>query len=301
LEDCNRPNQHLPNKEAKVAKYIGINSSEFINNNPPKLFFTIPGFLKGTVGALISPGGCGKSMLAMQLCLEIAGGETIGIGPTAKGKVAYICGEDPVEVLHNRAYDLTKNLDESKKLEISKNFFFHIPAEKEIPNILDSEWIEETANIANNCELIVIDTLRRFHREEENSSSAMSMVIASMEEISKSSKCSILFLHHTNKISINSGIIESQQSSRGSSVLVDNVRWQGFLSAMNKQEAEIFNIDELDRKKFVRFGVNKINYGEQIHDVWFKRSECGKLLKSDFFISRNASKKEKKHRDQTLF
>jgi hypothetical protein len=257
----------------------------------------MPGFLKGTVGALISPGGCGKSMFALQLCLEIAGGDPIGIGETIKGKVVYISGEDPVEVVHNRVHSLTKNLDDKKKKKICENFKFCIPEIGNKPNMLDKEWVKETAMIGEGSELIVLDTLRRFHQEEENLSSSMSQVITSLEDIAKISKTSVLFLHHTNKLSISIGSNDNQQASRGSSVLSDNARWQCFLSSMNKQEASDFNINENERKEYVRFGINKINYSGGIKDTWFKRDIDGKLCLINLNVT--SSNFKKKQKDQT--
>ncbi|WP_432759877.1 AAA family ATPase, partial [Escherichia coli] len=41
---------------------------------PPPLDYVLPNMVAGTVGALVSPGGAGKSMLALQLAAQIAGG-----------------------------------------------------------------------------------------------------------------------------------------------------------------------------------------------------------------------------------
>lgn len=280
-----------------MAKYIRTSSREFFKNKAKRTSFTLPGLAKGTVGALISPGGCGKSMLAMQICLEIAGGDSIGIGPTAKGKVLYISGEDSKEMIHERFEYITEGLIESKKEEIMDNLSFcTLPPEVgERPNIYQEKWIEETIKEAQGSELIVIDTLRKFHNGDENSSAAMSILIFSLEHIARRSNSSLMFLHHTNKMSTSSGMGDIQQASRGSSVLVDDIRWQGFLSPMNNEEMKKYSVDINDRKKFVRFGVNKVNYSSEIPDVWFKREKNGKLLRTDFVG------KEKKQKNQTTF
>ena len=41
---------------------------------PPPIDYVLPNMVAGTVGALVSPGGAGKSMLALQLAMQIAGG-----------------------------------------------------------------------------------------------------------------------------------------------------------------------------------------------------------------------------------
>ncbi len=46
---------------------------------------------------------------------------------------------------------------------------------------------------------MVLDTLRRFHIEEENASGPMAQVIGRMEAIAADTGCSIVFLHHASK------------------------------------------------------------------------------------------------------
>ncbi len=50
-----------------------INILEAFAAAPPPLDYVLPNMVAGTVGALVSPGGAGKSMLALQLAAQIAG------------------------------------------------------------------------------------------------------------------------------------------------------------------------------------------------------------------------------------
>ena len=71
------------------------------------------------------------------------------------------------------------------------------------------------------------------------------------------------------------GAGDQQQASRGSSVLVDNIRWQSYLSSMTSAEAEEWGVDDDQRRFFVRFGVSKANYGAPFADRWFRRAIGG--------------------------
>ncbi len=51
-----------------------INILEAFAAAPPPLDYVLPNMVAGTVGALVSPGGAGQSMLALQLAAQIAGG-----------------------------------------------------------------------------------------------------------------------------------------------------------------------------------------------------------------------------------
>jgi RecA-family ATPase len=146
-----------------------------------------------------------------------------------------------------------------------------------MPDIMDDRWFDAHTRIATDRRLLILDTLRRFHACEENDSGAMAKVIGRMEAIAARTGCSIVFLHHSSKSAAMGGQGDQQQASRGSSVLVDNIRWQGFLAGMGPDEVEQYGIEEGMRRIFVRFGVSKSNYGAPRDDRWYRRHEGGVL------------------------
>lgn len=93
------------------------------------------------------------------------------------------------------------------------------------------------------------------------------------------------------------GVGDIQQASRGSSVLVDNIRWQSYLAGMTALEAKTYGISDDVRGQFVRFGINKANYGERAPDRWLQRDEGG-VLKITALSSKN-NKKLTKERTST--
>jgi hypothetical protein len=52
-----------------------VNLKKRFEIEPPELDFVLPGFLAGTVGGLVSPGGVGKSTFALMVALTITNGE----------------------------------------------------------------------------------------------------------------------------------------------------------------------------------------------------------------------------------
>ena len=136
--------------------------------------------------------------------------------------------------------------------------------------------------------LIIFDTLRRFSYADENNGGDMARLMSTMEIICARCNCSCLFLHHTTKTAALAGLLDVQQASRGSSVLVDNIRYQEFLRIMTAEEANqkgiktgscIDTIGEANRKRFVCWGVSKQNYGAIVEDQWYQRNEDGVLIK----------------------
>ena len=81
------------------------------SETPPPLDYVLPNMVSGTVGALVSPGGAGKSMLALQLAMQIAGGpDLLEVGAFPVGSVIYLPAEDPPAAIHHRLHALGAHL-----------------------------------------------------------------------------------------------------------------------------------------------------------------------------------------------
>lgn len=238
---------------------------------PANLDFVLPGLVAGTVGAIVSPGGSGKSALALQLSAHIAGGpDLIGLGPVKYGRTAYLPGEDPeIAVLH-RLFALGEKCSLEHREAMADNCYIE-PLEKFSVNIMEDEWFNYITQIANGRRLLILDTLRMVHQLDENDSSAMTQVVGRMKTIAAKTGCAIVFLHHTSKSSAMNGQGAEQQASRGSSVLVDNIRWQGYLRGMSEADAKVYGVDDGQRRFFVEFGVSKQNYGAPYTPTWLRK------------------------------
>ena len=244
---------------------------------PPPIDYVLPNMVAGTVGALVSPGGAGKSMLALQLAAQIAGGpDLLEIGDFPTGQVVYLPAEDPPAAIHHRLHALGAHLSAAERQAVADGLLIE-PLIGKCPNIMAASWFDALKRAAEGRRLMILDTLRRFHIEEENASGPMAQVVGHMEAIAADTGSSIVFLHHASKSAAMMGSGDQQQASRGSSVLVDNIRWQSYLSGMTQGEAEILGVDDCQRGYFVRFGVSKANYGAPFQELWFRRHDGGVL------------------------
>ncbi len=244
---------------------------------PPPLDYVLPNMVAGTVGALVSPGGAGKSMLALQLATQIAGGpDLLEVGEFPVGPVIYLPAEDPPAAIHHRLHALGAHLTAEQRQAVAEGLLIE-PLIGRCPNIMCLDWFDGLKRAAEGRRLMILDTLRRFHIEDENASGPMAQVIGRMEAIATDTGCSIVFLHHASKSAAMIGAGDQQQASRGSSVLVDNIRWQSYLSGMTQTEAEEWGVDDSQRGYFVRYGVSKANYGAPFAERWFRRHEGGVL------------------------
>lgn len=251
---------------------MAIDVMAAFTNEPKTLDYVIPGMIAGTVGALISPGGSGKSSFALQLCAQVAcGQDQLGLGRVKTGKAVYLPAEDPEDVLLHRLFALGECYDPDNRALIAENLLVE-PLLAYHPNILCNDWYKAIMRIAVDSRLVVIDTLRMFHDAEENDSGQMTEVVARFKRICAETGSSLIFLHHTTKSAVLQKQGAEQQASRGSSVLVDNVRWQGYLHNMSDEEARAYSVEDDQRGYFVRFGVSKQNYGKPFSPVWYRKT-----------------------------
>jgi RecA-family ATPase len=253
-----------------------------VEQAPEPLDFVLPGFKSGTVGALVSPGATGKTMLALQAAVTVSGGPDMldfASMDTAwrrtAGRVVFLTGEDPADVLNGRFHAIGQRLNTAEKQALFDNLSV-APLVGHGADVMTFEWRRWIADVTLNARLVVIDTLRRFHQLDENDGGHMARLLAYMEQLCRENSTTVLFLHHTSKAgALNGG--DAQQASRGSSVLTDNARFQANLVGMTTEQAKQFDVDENCRRNFVRLSFPKVNYSAPIPDQWFRRRDGGLL------------------------
>ena len=226
----------------------------------------------------MSPGATGKTMLALQAAVTVASGAdtlnlaALGWRPVG-GRVLFLSGEDPDDVLAERIHHIGQRLDPEQREALFERLAV-APLMGRGPDLMSQQWRDWLAMEAADARLIVIDTLRRFHRLDENNGGEMAGLLAYLEQVCRESSTTILFLHHTNKAGASSN---AQQASRGSSVLTDNARFQANLIVMTPEQAEEWGVDESCRRHFVRLSFTKLNYCAPLADRWFRRRDGGVL------------------------
>ncbi len=239
--------------------------------NPPELDFVIPGLLSGTVGVIYSPGGVGKSFLALEIMASVAGVDLLGLGLHNTGRSLYIALEDPAIVLRRRLHAIGEHLSISQreifavKVEILP--MMGVPFDLLSQDGLYADWLNKRAAEAR---LVVIDTLSRAHSGDESSNGEMAQLLRVLERICVSTGAAILFLHHVNK---GSGRDRNgdQFSIRGASALVDNAR---FAAAITYELED----DNPAARVRIRYSVSKNNYAALIAPRYFVRHAGGVLL-----------------------
>jgi replicative DNA helicase len=262
----------------------------FTDENPIKIKEVIPGIIQGTINALIAPGGTGKSFFALELGAGLATGGLVNLMElplfNQKFKVAYISLEDLVHVVQIRLKALRSRIHPQYWQDIYDNYSIYSLTGKNA-TILDLQreknykWINKYYKIAEQHDLMIIDTLRRIHRAKENDDAEMAEVLGILEEIAESSDCAIMFTHHVNKDSMRNKYGGEQFAARGSSVLTDNVRGQINLYGLSDSDISELKLDEEDKWRYVRVVASKMNNIGQdwYHDIILRRDDKGILFR----------------------
>jgi len=278
---------------------------------PPDLDFIWPGFLAGTVGALVAPGGTGKSFwaleAAMALTCSVPGGDVLRLAPRYSGRVIYLAAEDPVPVLIRRVHAIGQYIDQDAQVVIAENLTLE-PIMGRRMDVMNEEHLKYLIEYSNSARLIILDTLSRLHSLDENSNSDMARLVSVLEYVATSTGAAVLYLHHVSKSSARDSQTDQQQAARGASALIDNARWCGFLTKMTSEEAkklsncpdDPYPIGPERRGFFLRFGVSKQNYDVPIADRWYQRKDGGVLVPVELVEPKRGKDNEKKgsSRDQ---
>lgn len=139
-----------------------------------------------------------KSLLALQLAIDVARGTPwLGMFATAQGGVVLIDRESPREPFYERLVQLVKGNGVTARLPIK----LYKPRWDGPFNLMtDAEFLPlKSAMAVAQPSLIIIDSLRRIHRQVEDSSTEMSLVMGRLMDLADSTRAAVVVIHHTPK------------------------------------------------------------------------------------------------------
>lgn len=285
LKKKNKTNNQYILKEHSAGRF---------KDPPPEIKYLVDGLIPLNVaGTLYSPGGMGKSTLAIDLCLRIAIAEEfktkwLGQFPINEGgRIVYLSAEDPENILHHRIFELTSQLAielgvEKKDLDIlvEKNFsiintlgnlstLFTRESNHVIKATDEYDKIKNTITTEINIRLIVIDPKSRFSGLDENDNSIVAQEVKHYEQFSRLANANLLILHHNNKgSSTNSNIYSSY---RGASAFLDCLRFGLHLYRPSNETLRNNNIEIDPSSEYLFLETTKQNYCKQNGKIRIRR------------------------------
>ena len=194
-----------------LAKHRGMGESRFrpldLTQPPPPVRWVVDGmFCRGDVHLLIGEPGIGKSWLTMGLATGVSGtwDHYLGRGLLEHGRVLYLDEENPEDLIFDRFTKLGMDATSARNIRYINNEGIRLDQD---PSLLIDEALEFDPT------LIVLDSLSRFHAQDENNAGAMAALFSnSLKPLARETGAAVVLIHHVNKSDGNS----SFRRSRGS-------------------------------------------------------------------------------------
>lgn len=184
-------NIHQRNHEHIVVKDMG----ELLKHPVPKIEWLIKDIWpKGNVGFVAGEPEQGKTWMMLDMAMSISQGVPFlgAFDVGEKGPILLIEEEQSeVEILQR----LKLLLHGKKDLTLDD---FHVIIQEGIMLPKDTNHIIQILQ-KHHCKALFIDSLRRIHNKEENSSTEMKIVLNALSRIRKETGVSIVIIHHLSK------------------------------------------------------------------------------------------------------
>jgi regulatory protein RepA len=278
--------------------------------------FILPGLMKKNVAVFAGGGGGGKSQHNLQaaICLccgidilnlfSIRGEEGDGFAMKKERRVIYVTIEDDAETIMRRLYAIFRFLKENDQKPMFKGLKLDDIMQKVLNNfkVLDLSgkgaraWfycvqdsfsqrqaiINRAARAFEGFDLVIVDTLRRAYNADENNSSSAATLMAVFEEIAAIENCAVMLIAHVTKEASLTGALEIE-GVRGSSVFKDNARFGAILAPLGIQKdgKTTITVDEDIKRRFVQFALPKANKIPPFAPFFLERSMGGVLFRTD--------------------
>ncbi len=294
FDDVPPPEAFYANFETRDwEKSLVTAPDEWFTEPPPKRVWllrdlrrpTNPGFLPmGKVGQLIAEGGAGKTMALIQLAVAVSTGDdwlsTFRI--VTPGKVLLFLGEEDAAEARRRSYDARRAANASVP---SHGSIVVLPlagvpcsliAKGEFGELCETEfllWAQSWAAANGPWALIIFDPLSRFAGlDAETDNAAATRFIQALEGVATRTGATVLVAHHTNKAARKNGASVDAASGRGSSALVDGVRWQISLASERPALRSEESLETL--REVVTLTHTKTNYSRKAEPLLLRRADA---------------------------
>lgn len=183
--------------QSKAVEYLGVSASRLLNEAAPNLKWTVAKLLpKEGIGILAGSPGTGKSWLLLDLAVDVSMGRPwLGKYETTRGCVMYVDEESSRDLLRHR---LGKLLTYKEISPESLGIEFYVGEGVSLSNQANVERFRTKIETVKPT-LIVMDSLIRVHKAEENNATALAQVFAVVKQLTRDYGCAVMFADHLRK------------------------------------------------------------------------------------------------------
>jgi len=240
--------------------------------------------LRGHITLLVSPGGVGKSVLAIVIGIAVALRRNMipDRSVVSSGNVLILNSEDDDEEILRRVAGVLEHYDIAPSQLTGKLFvqsFYGISAllakhDAKEGNVSESELFAQLVAycVTQKIELIVVDPLVGFHDAPENDNNAMEKVVTILRRLARDTGAAVVVVHHTRKTQASADTQAGEMdASRGASAVPAAARISVSIARMSKKEIKKYGIDPSFARNLRRIDDAKQNYAPPAEDVsWFE-------------------------------
>ena len=267
LDDPNWEKEGMMPIEPMADQYPGITASGYQLTGgasiPPREWIYANHYIRKFLSATISPGGIGKSQLAIVEALSMATGKDLlrkNEPLLDRYRVWYFNAEDPIEEIARRVeatamhYGITQEHIEDRLLLDSGRDQRLLMAQEikgqvmRVDTVYDSVLREIDSK---KIDAMIIDPFIHTHSVSENANEAVGEVVDMWKAIAQDANCAIEMIHHTRKLN---GVDATAEDSRGASSLINAARSVRALSRVPKDAAERAGIEAEEIRRFFYYG-----------------------------------------------
>jgi hypothetical protein len=190
-----------PNRVAAQIECKGYTAQEILKTEFPEPRWAVPNILPEGLNILAGRPKCGKSMLALNLCLAIVlGGKALGKIDVEKGAALYLALEDTPRRFQSRLQRMLKE-EERSELELNNLHFFNQWPKMNSGGL---ERLEEGIAKIADLRLVIVDTWMKFRPPLKGNQNLYAIDYEDMSGIKALSdrhQIPILLIHHLRKAS----------------------------------------------------------------------------------------------------
>lgn len=179
----------------KTLKVKTLSAHNCYTTPPPPPDFVLPGLRLGSVGMLSGPGGIGKSMLALQIAIDVSCGSNLaGLSVGSQGRVLLLNAEDPRDEISRRMWSAGQRLSDDERSLSDQNLNIISLCESDV-DLMSAAWQHLIQSKALGMRLVIVDTLRALHKLNERTPEEMLSVMEYFRALCDRCKTSVLILH----------------------------------------------------------------------------------------------------------